>query len=439
MISTAAGAATRAPAPEQQIRFCRGRGGVRIAYAIHGTGPPVVVVSCWLSHLQHDWHSPVWRHFLDDLGEVATVIRYDERGFGLSDWKVNDFSLEARLADLEALMSGSISRASRSSGCRAARQSPSRTQHGIRTESAASSCTAAPSAAGPSRPRRIGSGTQPIVASSSWAGLGRSPRFAGSSRPTSCRTRPRSRCAGSTTCSACRPRSRMPSRRGTGGWPSDRARAPVDRCADARPARDRGSRRRVRGCDPGGVPDPELAARADGQPEPHPPGRRARLADFMTEVRAFLAPERRRSEGRLGAPGLERAHATRASTSFALSRTARTTRPSPCPRAEPANRGASPLEHLREARLDGRAARAAAVASLVARRQLTAAGYVPAATSPSLRRSVCVSARFRSRPPLRHRPSRRMSQTGGLPWERASAKRRRDFARTRRRHSPRRP
>ena len=104
MISTATGRATRPPAPEQQIRFCRGQGGVRIAYAIHGSGPPVVVVSCWLSHLQHDWQSPVWRHFLDDVGEIATVIRYDERGFGLSDWKVSDFSLEARLADLEALM-----------------------------------------------------------------------------------------------------------------------------------------------------------------------------------------------------------------------------------------------------------------------------------------------------------------------------------------------
>ncbi len=91
-------------ARDQEIRFCRGSGDVRIAYAVHGSGPPVVVVSCWLSHLQHDWHSPVWRHFLDDLGAISTVIRYDERGFGLSDWNVSDFSLEARLADLEALI-----------------------------------------------------------------------------------------------------------------------------------------------------------------------------------------------------------------------------------------------------------------------------------------------------------------------------------------------
>jgi pimeloyl-ACP methyl ester carboxylesterase/DNA-binding CsgD family transcriptional regulator len=63
-----------------------------------------VIATCWLSHLQHDWESPVWRHFLDDLGEVATVIRYDERGYGLSDWDVTDFRLEARVADLEAVV-----------------------------------------------------------------------------------------------------------------------------------------------------------------------------------------------------------------------------------------------------------------------------------------------------------------------------------------------
>lgn len=88
----------------QDVRFCRADDGVRLAWARHGSGPPLLIVSCWLSHLQHDWQSPVWRHFLDDLGDVATVIRYDERGFGLSEWEVEDFSLERRLADLEALV-----------------------------------------------------------------------------------------------------------------------------------------------------------------------------------------------------------------------------------------------------------------------------------------------------------------------------------------------
>ena len=88
----------------QQVRFCRSADGTRLAYAIHGSGPPLVVASCWLSHLQHDWQSPVWRHFLDDLGALATVIRYDERGFGMSDWDVGDFSIEARRSDLESVV-----------------------------------------------------------------------------------------------------------------------------------------------------------------------------------------------------------------------------------------------------------------------------------------------------------------------------------------------
>ncbi len=92
--------------PPQTIRFCRAADGVRIAYAVHGSGPPLLVSTCWLSHLQYDWESPVWQHFLRDIGRFATVIRYDERGHGLSDWEVEDYSLEARVGDLEAVVNG---------------------------------------------------------------------------------------------------------------------------------------------------------------------------------------------------------------------------------------------------------------------------------------------------------------------------------------------
>jgi pimeloyl-ACP methyl ester carboxylesterase/DNA-binding CsgD family transcriptional regulator len=87
----------------QDIRFARSADGVGIAYAVHGSGPPLLIDACWLSHLQFDWQSPVWRHFLVELGRIATVIRYDERGHGLSDRGVTDHSLEARVADLEAV------------------------------------------------------------------------------------------------------------------------------------------------------------------------------------------------------------------------------------------------------------------------------------------------------------------------------------------------
>ncbi|HTC68335.1 MAG TPA: alpha/beta fold hydrolase [Acidothermaceae bacterium] len=89
--------------PQQQVRFCRAPDGARIAYAVHGDGPPLLISTCWLSHLQFDWESPVWRHFLIDLGKFATVIRFDERGHGLSDWDVTDHGLEARIGDLEAV------------------------------------------------------------------------------------------------------------------------------------------------------------------------------------------------------------------------------------------------------------------------------------------------------------------------------------------------
>ena len=89
--------------PVQQIKFCRAPDGVRIAYAVHGRGPALLISTCWLSHLQFDWQSPVWRHFLTELGQFSTVIRFDERGHGLSDWDVTDHSLEARIGDLEAV------------------------------------------------------------------------------------------------------------------------------------------------------------------------------------------------------------------------------------------------------------------------------------------------------------------------------------------------
>lgn len=92
-----------ADTPPQDVRFCRSGDGTRLAYAVHGTGPPLLLASCWLSHLEFDWQSPVWRHFLLDIGRFATVVRYDERGYGLSDRDVSDFGLDARIADLEAV------------------------------------------------------------------------------------------------------------------------------------------------------------------------------------------------------------------------------------------------------------------------------------------------------------------------------------------------
>jgi pimeloyl-ACP methyl ester carboxylesterase/DNA-binding CsgD family transcriptional regulator len=88
----------------QQIRFCIASDGARLAYAVHGSGPPIVRVATWLTHLEFDWDSPIWRHWLEELGRRHTVIRYDERGCGLSDRTAGDVSLEAWVADLEAVV-----------------------------------------------------------------------------------------------------------------------------------------------------------------------------------------------------------------------------------------------------------------------------------------------------------------------------------------------
>ena len=90
--------------PKQRIGFCTSPDDVRLAYAVHGQGPPIVKAANWLTHLDHDWRSPVWRHWLEGLSERNTVIRHDERGCGLSDREVPDFALERSVADLETVV-----------------------------------------------------------------------------------------------------------------------------------------------------------------------------------------------------------------------------------------------------------------------------------------------------------------------------------------------
>jgi len=87
-----------------EIRFATSRDGVRIAWSQHGDGPPLVRVGTWLTHLQHDWESVVWRHWLSELGDRFTFVRYDDRGCGLSDREVAGLGLEAWIADLEAVV-----------------------------------------------------------------------------------------------------------------------------------------------------------------------------------------------------------------------------------------------------------------------------------------------------------------------------------------------
>ena len=105
-VSAQASNAGAASGARQQILFCRAHDGARIAYAKSGDSgaPPLVRPANWLTHLEFDWNSPVWRHWLAELGRGHTLIRYDQRGCGLSDHDVADVSFESWVRDLEAVV-----------------------------------------------------------------------------------------------------------------------------------------------------------------------------------------------------------------------------------------------------------------------------------------------------------------------------------------------
>jgi pimeloyl-ACP methyl ester carboxylesterase len=89
---------------QQHIQFCTASDGVNIAYATSGDGPPLVKPANWLTHLEYDWESPVWRHWLRELSREHTLVRYDERGCGLSDRDADDLSFDAWVRDLETVV-----------------------------------------------------------------------------------------------------------------------------------------------------------------------------------------------------------------------------------------------------------------------------------------------------------------------------------------------
>ena len=87
----------------QTVRFCPSFDGVRIAYASSGSGRPLMKAPHWMSHLLHDHTSPVWGHLLRALSDRHTLVRYDQRGTGLSQRQVGEISFEAWVRDFEAV------------------------------------------------------------------------------------------------------------------------------------------------------------------------------------------------------------------------------------------------------------------------------------------------------------------------------------------------
>lgn len=88
----------------QTLRFCSSSDGVRIAYATMGNGPAVVRSAHFLTHLEFDLDSPVWRPWLVELSRECELIRYDARGCGLSDRQSVPQTFNAWIEDLEAVI-----------------------------------------------------------------------------------------------------------------------------------------------------------------------------------------------------------------------------------------------------------------------------------------------------------------------------------------------
>lgn len=88
----------------QRIRYLRTTDGVQLAWADAGTGPVLIKAANWLTHLEYEWESPVWRHWIHFFSDHFRFIRYDERGCGMTDLNVGDLSLERWVEDLERVI-----------------------------------------------------------------------------------------------------------------------------------------------------------------------------------------------------------------------------------------------------------------------------------------------------------------------------------------------
>jgi pimeloyl-ACP methyl ester carboxylesterase len=89
-----------AAALHQRVRFATALDGVQIAWASVGKGPPVLKAPNWLNHLEYEWRSPVWGPAFAELARHWRLVRFDQRGNGLSDWEADAFSEDLMISDM---------------------------------------------------------------------------------------------------------------------------------------------------------------------------------------------------------------------------------------------------------------------------------------------------------------------------------------------------
>jgi len=109
LVSRIAGRSLHSPgriglADQTAVRYCMSADGASIAHAQVGDGYPLIVGGSWMTHLEMDWENPGWAHHIRDLAKDYTVIRYDQRGNGMSDWHGIELSFERMVDDLESVI-----------------------------------------------------------------------------------------------------------------------------------------------------------------------------------------------------------------------------------------------------------------------------------------------------------------------------------------------
>ena len=93
----------RAPELDQEIQFCNASDGTGLAYSVIGEGPPLVKSANWMNHLEFEWGSPIWSHWIRERARGHTLLRYDERGNGMSDRNPVSLTFEDFVEDLETV------------------------------------------------------------------------------------------------------------------------------------------------------------------------------------------------------------------------------------------------------------------------------------------------------------------------------------------------
>jgi pimeloyl-ACP methyl ester carboxylesterase/DNA-binding CsgD family transcriptional regulator len=88
---------------KQEIRFCKSADGTGLAYALSGSGAPLLRAQHWLTHLEYDAQSPAWGPSLVEFSRRFRLVRFDQRGCGLSDANPADISFDAWVRDFEAV------------------------------------------------------------------------------------------------------------------------------------------------------------------------------------------------------------------------------------------------------------------------------------------------------------------------------------------------